>query len=1098
MIRRMLMTDILKLTKEREEFKKKARDLKKKLGKDNPEYKSKLKELNKESPRAIFLEEDCNLFGGSGFKKGKELVYEEAVRLSDFGYYLVWVSDRPTSDEEKKVDFIYTLKSEMEGILSKSMVLLDEADGKKAGSTIKYIEANDLLKQTIEAIQSDGAKYVAFHIFGEGLGKLNSLKAFIHQFFKKAPETVDLFSNVSLGNIFKYKQKLVEKKIKDKDGKVVEERSNYTLNFMINLGLGFMATIRRIQNERLERDPDDVPDKNRKPDPLKRHGYDDFQLIDAAMAAFFVEYGYLHFTIDNLVQRFTKPFYTQDGQFEGEGIVRLSDKDQLIYDKHANVSYNLMSATKKYGFDSDMSRDILQYHHRGLNDTGYPKRKMIDEKVSQTGADGQVIGVYNQKIYEQKISELCRLTSIVNFYVEYTSHTPFHLPFQRDNVIRHLLINSVYPEDDKRKEDQEGIWDIQTQNPQDKRYDAFLVDRFIKSVNIYKLGEEVPIFNFNNSKKPLYAHAVVERYNEYAHRPVVLIKEGEDEKELDLSLPENESLYIGENIPSLRFQDVIEEFHLDKVSGGIVLSDDNLDDDEMGFSSSKEDQETNSALDDIFGESNQIEEVPDNVEPADAGSIDDLIFGTMPDSISKAKSDEDKEVEMEEKENNIQEEPADSPVDDLADLSFDTADDLSDMEDIVPDMTDDEGQDGFDDFELPPVVEEDHHDDNHLDELDDSSFELPDDEISFEPPQEEETIEKPAEAATEKKEEVDLDKEVLDAEDLDNLFGDPFSAEEESSSDEIAETEVEEAPALEDVDLTDIEAETAMEDSDLADLGDIDLPSEEEAEIPEMDAEELSDSFSDDIDTAEEEDSPLADLETEVEIPDIEEEPVLEEANLAAVESAQIETVSSHSDMQVDDDLYVIYIQHHHEYLPYGLGRLVASNSNEKRFRIRYIAQQLKEESGYYIYNYSLVNSKAQKVISVYNPNKIDSIAEGEAIFFIKGEHQGDFQEKIIKEAKADAYHLLLYKGQNDPKKRLSVEKEQAKYIVQIKAKGSSPDKPEVKFVRYIKEANGKFEYVKDQNCDKVFDLAEYSFFKLGRELSAKEILQILDLAATA
>ncbi|MDH4128245.1 MAG: hypothetical protein OEV44_05790, partial [Spirochaetota bacterium] len=641
MIQRMLITDVIKQLDERKNLNRKINDLKKELGEHSIEYKAQVKELKDKASKSIYLEEDCHLITGNGLKKGREIVLEEAKRLLTLGFYVLWISDEAISDKHKKENFLYNYKTELENVLSKTMVILDETNARKPGSTIKYIEKNDLLKQTIEAIQLDGAKYLAKSIFGESAKRIDSVKTLINTYFRKGPDKVDLFDHTCLGNLFKKKKKDDSQSDKsDKKEQEDEDRTNFYLRFMINIGICFMTVVSNLQKIRLERDPNDRSDMNRRLDPEKRHGFSDEELIEGSLAAIFAEYGYLHVAIDELLKRFTTPYYNNEGVVDESGFARLSEKNQLVYDKHCNVSYHFFASMKDQGFVGDLARDILQYHHRGLNDSGYPRRKMVDEKVQQKDLDGN-ISIISQNVYEYKVSEMSRLVSIINFFVEYFFHTPLHIPFQRDNLVRFILLNSVYPPGKDNKPDKDGIYDIQTQYTQPKRFDAYLVDVFLKSINIYKINERIPIYNFNNTQKKLY-DAIVVKYNEMPHRPVVKIKDEKGEREIDLSSKDNESLYIGEYIPSLRFQEVIDNFHIDKVEGGIKLSD-NIEDDSM-IQMKKEDRQTAAMLDDIFDDGQQIV-----VSADDTPNIDiDHLLSDLPPELAKAKAKKEEEPIKEE------------------------------------------------------------------------------------------------------------------------------------------------------------------------------------------------------------------------------------------------------------------------------------------------------------------------------------------------------------------------------------------------------------------------------------------------------------------
>ncbi len=412
MIRRMLTTNIIKNLKEKEELKAQAHKIKKDLGANSPEFK-KIKEKLTNLKR-YYLEEDCSFLRGGIFRKGKDLTLGEAKRLLELGFHLIWVGDEPISEEDKKNNIIYNYKRELEKNLSKTMVVLDESNAKKPGSTINMIEGNDLIKQTIEALQMEGAKYLAQSIFGLSSSILDSIKTLLLGFYNKTPDKVDIFDNTCLGNIYKLKEIKDGESIKEQDKTHDEERTNYFLRIMINMGLAFMTTVSKIQSYRLK---ENFPnqDKYRRVDPPKRYLYTEEDIEEGGLASVFAVYGFLHKSIDKLIIRLTNPFYDGDGKLSGNGFLELNSKNRLLYEKHCNVSYNFFASLKDRGFVKEIGRGILQHHQRWLNDYGYPKRKMSEKKSQVLDRFGNTVTVSNN-FYEQPINELTRLSSIIEFF----------------------------------------------------------------------------------------------------------------------------------------------------------------------------------------------------------------------------------------------------------------------------------------------------------------------------------------------------------------------------------------------------------------------------------------------------------------------------------------------------------------------------------------------------------------------------------------------------------------------------------------------------------------------------------------------------------
>ncbi len=1058
MIQKMLITDVITILKDREPFLKKVRDLKRKLGSGSSEFKKQMKDWEKEMPQAVYLEEDCSLLAGSGFKRGRQITLEEAKRLKDIGFQILWISDQTTTEAQKKKDFVYTMKNEIDSLLTKSMVILDEINGKKPGSSIKYLERNDLLKQTIEAIQLDGAKYLAKNIFGESVRIVKNLKVLILQYYKKAPDKVNLSDNICLGNAYKLKNK----KNKDEAVKEKEERSNFIQRFMSDIGLAFMTTLSRIQKERLKRNPNDRPETNRRPDPNLRHGYDEENLIEGALGAFFAEYGYLHFAIDNLILRFTQPYYSDEGEINGSGLAKLSDKNQLVFNKHCNVSYHLFNSMKENGFVGLIARDILQYHHRGLNNSGYPKRKLVDERVSQTDVDGN-LQVLNEKVFDTRIHEMARLVVIISFFIEYSNQTPFHIPFQRDGLVRHMLLNSVWPPNRTNNPDTEGIYEIATQIPQNKRFDGYLVDRFLKSINIFKIGEKIPVYNFNNTKKKVY-DAVVTGQNEMPHRPVVKILDGDKESELDLSANENAHLYIGEYIPSLRFQDVIDEFHLDKVEGGVLMADQAVEEDGM---MSRGEEETAKLMDDIWDDDSQVLDMP--VEGGEAIDIDALL-ADLPPGVAEAQGVKDN-VEAPEEIETPEEIEAPEEMDmtleeDLIDDEDETSDSLTELEDAVESSLEEVNFTNPQDELDVPIVEE----------VDDPVEE----DFTPEPQMEEEVTFKPPVVT-----ETPSGSTIGENELMELFADDPFDEDESKDSLDIEKERevsldnepIDEAILDESESVSDFSEDKTL-DEDMAETFDeMDFPEPDETITLDENVEEEM------VDTADDHDLLIDD----------DRDGVLSDGAMDFAEEKLDRTSSRPS----KDSLYAIDLKRDKEMLPYGLGQLVSATSSEKKFRITYLSQCVEEAPNHYTYQYSLLSTKDQHVITVYDPDKISQLPFGALKFFVSSQiDTGQLERKMSKPHPKGSYHLLYYIEDLDPRKdhatQSSTRRGIPKYIVQIMDEGANG--PIVQFVRYIRIQDDHAEYVKDKNCGNNFNLSDMPFFRIDRELSANEVIRYFNL----
>ncbi len=984
----MIVQDIIKQIEEKNKTIKKLQEIQKNSGKDSPDYKNLKTEIENKYPN-LYLEEDCNLLTGGGFKKGRQIILDEIKRFYQLGFYYLWVTDKSISEEERKKDFIYNYKTELENVLAKTMVLIDENDGKKPGSSIKYIEKNDLLKQTIEVIQSDGAKFIVKKIFGESGKKIDSVKTLVRLYYKKGPNKIDLFNHINLGDFYKTRGKQSEKK---SEGQTEEERSNFILQFMIDTLMSFMATMANIQQVRMLRDPQDRPDINRKLDPSKRHGYITDHLIEGALGAVFADYGFLHFAIDEILTRFTTPFLNKEGILENSGFAQLSEKNQLIFDKHCNVSYNLFASLKEQGFVQEIARDILQYHHRGLNDTGYPRRKMVDERVQDTDLEGNVF-VHNQKIYETKILEMTRLVFIITFFIEYYNQTPLHIPFQRDNLVRHLLLNSVYPPGENNMPDQEGIYEIQTQLPQNKRFDGYLVDMFLKSINIYKIGEQIPVYNFNNTNNKVYDAEVI-RYNDMPHRPVIKVL-NDNNQEIDLSDLDNESLYIGEYVPSLRFQDVIDNFHLDKVDGGITLVDQKAEGD-YELSLKKEERETAAMLDDLWDHNPQVTDSIPQVDTSDF-NIDDLL-ANIPPELAKAQEAN----KIKQKDVNIQ--PIEEPH---------------------------ETQPQFDDIEI-----------NNTQETLSQNILIQE----IEPEKEVSEIKQNSDSNSIKND-ILSSKNQLDEDDLMNIFAEPelqIDSKNESTPEEIKLQEPMPNDQIDDLfaDISEPQQENKVEPGNL------------QISIQTKKSKMDEDIFDNTISLKQED---------------------------------------GHISPEYSNKLYTIYLKKDDILIPYGLGKLISSKKDEKTFKMKYLSQFIEESNDYYRYHYSEIFQDEQKIISIINHERYKTRPYSGLKFFLGTEYNDDtYDQTIEKTITEGSYHLLYYIEELNENSDSSIDPDKGvpKYIVQVQDSINLI----VTFIRYIKIQDHVVKYIKDTNCGKDFDLNNYKYFRLGREISAKELVKYLNL----
>jgi hypothetical protein len=618
MTRQLLVNEIIVILNKRDQ---RIKELRKNKDISDPKVQKEIAQtLVKENlPVNLYLGEDAYLITGEGLKKGKKITVDDVKRLYQLGFQMLWLQDKHESEDDLKENVNYYAKSEMQSLLGKCMHVIKEEDGKKSATSIKILDGEDLLHQTIEPLQYDGAKFLYYQVFGEQNKKLLNLKPILKKVLRRQKlATFEIFDNISIGNAVQLRNKKKQNNNGNNKQEVKKILSNFALAYMTNMGWAYSITLNNINNARLEKDPNDTPEKSRRPDPTKRHGYDDDALIDCCASAFLMPWGYMHSTINDLFLKNTISFYDSKGNYTDEenGYLELHEKHTNTIEKHCNVSYHMFAWMKEKPFISPLARPILQYHQRGINGYGYPKRKTVEEKIKGTV----------ETRYEHEVPEHVRLATIVYFFIEKLLPSPLKMPFARDNLVRHMLLNSEFHAAPDNKEDVLGIFEPDTKNKYKKRFDGYLVNEFLKSISIFKIGERVPIYSFMSSSKPFY-YGVVEKQNEMPHRPVVIVtKEGKKIK-IDLSAKEHEKLYIGELNPCIRFMDVIDKFHEDENElKGISLKDRDGSDKKL---SAKEGM-MKEKLNDIFEEPKiKTEKVSTDVD------VDSLIAGSIPKALKK-------------------------------------------------------------------------------------------------------------------------------------------------------------------------------------------------------------------------------------------------------------------------------------------------------------------------------------------------------------------------------------------------------------------------------------------------------------------------------
>lgn len=591
--------------------------------------------IRENKDKTYYLEEDCIGVSGGGFKRLKELSDADVKKLATLGYHILWIWDGEEfkglyKPDEKQRQFTrnYLKKyEEMEANLTKCLMIVEEQEIHKSGSSIKIFEGDDLTKQTINALQNEGAGIILKNNFGDKARKIIGFRELLENIIKNPPDKIALFENISFGETLKKQEDIDE-----------VERTNFYLKTMINTGLLMAAVSGKIQKKRIIKS-NSPEEEMRHPHPDKRPIYFPKVLVDASMGATFTDYGFVHAVIDRCMMRNKKDLMDVNGKMIGSGEVDLGEGDRHILDRHCNVGMHILSSQKEPPLIGETGKKVIQYHHRCLNGNGYPKRKTLDERVGVKIGDSMHYEVRN--LYESDIPELVRLAGIINSFIEYLFGTPYRLPFERDSLCRYFMLNVCYPLNEEGNDDTKGIFDLKTREKYTKRFDGYLVDEFLKSIILFKIGEEIPIYSFENPDKLIY-HGVVAGYTDYPHRPIIRVQEKGAYKTLDLSKDEHKNLFIGEYHPALKFRKVMESIDQAYRMWGVEVPEDQIMEESVAGEAkrrkSKEDMLKEAEIDNIFDQGSQ--KLPGEEGASDDFDLDAFLNSTMPSTIKGNKAGE--------------------------------------------------------------------------------------------------------------------------------------------------------------------------------------------------------------------------------------------------------------------------------------------------------------------------------------------------------------------------------------------------------------------------------------------------------------------------
>lgn len=580
-----------------------------------------------EKSEKFYFEEDCSGFLGSHFRKGKEITRDDLKRLYKLGYNILWVNDKKKlenlDDSKTKTDsYIYEKKCEIEAIIGRGAFVFDENQVRKPESALKFLEGQDLLKQNINALQKDGSKLLLKKLYGDRGKKIIPLKSVLDKILNDNISKVGFFDNISIGNVH------LKKKDDNKLDKKDIEQSNFYLKTSVTTGLAVLITLNNIL---VKRNPGLKKTSSPKIDSRRRVPYSRKQLINIAFAASFADMGYLHIVLDNNIKKLTKPLFKKDGELINNGQVDFDDRVKNVLDRHSNVISNiLISDSSDPSLITGREEVMLKYGHRYLNGAGYPKRNMVVETVTRIiNEETNETKLEMRSLFDSELKELPRLLGIINTLAELILGTPWRLPVERDMAVRYLKINSCYPCNAEASPDKEGIWDFNLRDRYKKRYDAFLVDSFLNSIYLYKIGEKVPIYDISKPSEIKFDAIVIE-YTKSPNRPMVLINDKSDgNKEIDLSKEEFEHYFVGEYCPCAKLRLVLEHYTSKNAEQGIYLHEDLYipeDTKTMKNDISKKDslrkKEIDKEVDNLFEEGPDIDELTESASDQD---VDDFL-----------------------------------------------------------------------------------------------------------------------------------------------------------------------------------------------------------------------------------------------------------------------------------------------------------------------------------------------------------------------------------------------------------------------------------------------------------------------------------------
>lgn len=647
---------------------------------------------NKIKKTKLYFEEDCSGSIGSHFKKGKEITENDLKKLYRYGYNIIWVNDgkpvKTKNEDIKKIDaYIYDKKNDIESVVGRGTFIIDEAQIRKPESSLKFFDGEDLLKQNINALQKDGAKIILKQLYGDRGKKIIPLKTIINKIYKDDIQKFGIFDNISIGNAH------LKKKGSKKNGKKDLEITNCYLKSSVITGIGFLITLNNILKKRNPRFEGVIASKI---DHRQRPPYKKNRLIDASFASCFADMGYLHVILDNNIKKITKNLFTEEGELIDEGQAKLDERIVNILDRHTNIITHILTSDKSDPpLITEIEEEMIKYEHRGLNGAGYPKRNMVTETVTKVINDEtNETRLEVKTLFDSELRELPRLLGIINSFVGLLLGTPWRLPVERDMLVRYYKMNSQYPPNPNLEPDEDGVWDFTLRDRYKKRFDAYLLDEFLNSIYLYKLGEQVPIYDIKNPEENKF-HAMVIGYTDQPNRPIVIINDKGNKKEINLSEEEFNHYFIGEYCPAVKLKNVLETYAPKKAEFGIYLPEDlYVPEDEKtsedGVKESKIKKELDKEVDNLFDEGGP--DIDELSEKASDDDVDALLAQFIPSggggTSAKKKEDENNKANSQNKNKSSSETDEKQKTNTKKEIKtglFDDDDDIED-EEIMEDL----------------------------------------------------------------------------------------------------------------------------------------------------------------------------------------------------------------------------------------------------------------------------------------------------------------------------------------------------------------------------------------------------------------------------